>query len=189
MEEQRIELVELPRPVRGSPLVHVPAVRLAEVPVEVRPDLVSLAVGARDLAQRPPDNLRGGEPEIRPREPDVRDPRRMPGRVIPAPLSVRKQVDAADEEREVRVRLPRDRPPVRPEPDPARAVERDDHKLRPLRPYAPPRVPHYRRREPRLRDGLPGPPRLDPADDDERHTADRSQDESDAHARIVGGAA
>lgn len=185
VEEQPVELVELTGPVRRRPLVDVPRVRLAEVPVEVRADLVALAPRARDLPQRSPHHLRRRKPELRPREPDVRDPGRVPRRVIPAPLPFGKQVDPADEEREVRVRPPRDRPPVRPEPDPARAVERDHHELRPPVPH--PRVPYDPGRRRRLRDPLARASRLDPADDDEANTADRGQDESDAHAAIVGG--
>src|SRR5205823_1785582 len=97
----------------------------AEVAVVVRPDLVALAIRGGDLAQH-----RERAALVLEREADIGAARvvaRRPVEVAPAPVE---QVDAADEEREVRVGLARDRAPVLPQPRPARAVERDDDELR-----------------------------------------------------------
>src|ERR671922_378193 len=51
-EEQAVELIQLAAPVGGRPLPHVAGEGRAEVAVEVRADLVSLAVAGRDLPQR-----------------------------------------------------------------------------------------------------------------------------------------
>jgi len=60
VDEEPVELVELAAPVGSRPLVDVAGIRLAEVPVEVRADLVALAVGGGDLLERAADNLARG---------------------------------------------------------------------------------------------------------------------------------
>src|SRR5205823_12518598 len=100
--------------------------RRAEVAVEVRADLVSLAVPRRDRAQRPARV----ELAARKAEADVGAPDGVPRRVVEVAVRPVDQVDAADEEREARVGPARDRAPVAPEPRPARAVEGDDDEPR-----------------------------------------------------------
>src|ERR1700730_10066509 len=53
----------------------------------------------------------------------------MARRVIEAPACSVEQIDAADEEREVRTAAPGDLPPVRPEAHAPGAVERNHHEL------------------------------------------------------------
>src|SRR5262249_56349727 len=119
-----VGLVELLLPVGAVPLVGVGWERCREVADEVRPDLVALVVRAFDLRERPARVL------ARRREADVGATRRMTRRVVLARMRPVDEVDAADEEGEVRMDPPRDRAPVRPELRPARAVERDDDVLR-----------------------------------------------------------
>jgi hypothetical protein len=113
--------------------------------------------------------------------------------VVPHPVRPVDQVDAADEEGEVRVRLPRDGAPIAPEPRAARAVEGDDDELR--RPPGPlgreePRPSVGRPRRRRLLDRVPvRRVRAEAAEPDDGEAARRKEAEPETHDRIVGGAA
>jgi hypothetical protein len=108
-EHESVELPELAPPVVRRPLPNVPVVRRAKVPVVMRSDLVSLTVCGRDLGQRPADDVG------RRREADVRRAASMPRWFIRLVMRPVEEVDAADKEREVRMRAPRNAAPVGPE--------------------------------------------------------------------------
>src|SRR5439155_3083737 len=130
VEEQPVELVELLVPVACRPAHDGASVRAAEVAVVVGADLVSLAVGGRDLLEGARDHLARRSTAFRAREPDVGSAARMPRRPVEKPPLLGEQVDAADEESEVSVRPAGDPAPVGPEFGAAGAVEGDDEKLR-----------------------------------------------------------
>jgi hypothetical protein len=94
------------------------------VPVEVRADLVPFLIRGGGLRQRVL-----GEAGIR-REPDVRPATWVPRRRVALVVRPIDEVDAADEEGEVRVHAPGDRAPVLEHVGATRAVERDDDELR-----------------------------------------------------------
>ena len=123
-EEQRVELLELACPICGRPVVD--ATGAAEVTVEMRADLVAVAIAGHDAAQRSGH----GEVPTGECESDRRLAALMSRRPVAQPMSPVNEIDAADEEREVRPRSARDRAPVRPHALAARAVERDDDELR-----------------------------------------------------------
>src|SRR4029077_5753028 len=107
-EEQLVELVELVRPICSRPVVD--ATGAAEVTVEMRADLVAVAIAGHDAAQRPGD----GEVTTGECESDRGLAALMSRWPVAQPLSPVDEIDTADEEREVRLRSMRYRAPVRP---------------------------------------------------------------------------
>src|SRR5205823_1900444 len=126
VEEQPVELHELAVQVARRPAHDGASIRTAEVSVVVRTDLVSLAIGGRDLPECARDDLTGRAAALRAREPNVRAAAGVPRRPVEEPTLLREQVDAANEEGEVSMCSAGDRAPVRPELRAACAVERDD---------------------------------------------------------------
>ena len=116
-------LVDLAAPLLGAPGAHAPGV--AEVPVEVRADLVALQPRRAHLPDRGLDVV---VVEVA----DRRGAERFAGRGVEHPLAARQRVDAGQEERHGRLRLLGDLPEVREQfvVVLTGAVPGEDHELR-----------------------------------------------------------